>query len=1090
MAENHELNLTINATPAEAGARKFTAAIAAVKAAVQDLDKDSTGAFTKLQAIKPQIDTSGLTKAVQETDKLTTSSKTADAAATVMANKIKSTAIASANALRVSTDQAARLRERLLGVGDSAGLDRLNSGLLNLKSNLTTASTGLDVRAARAGYADLASELNRSARESERLRAVANATARANEDAARAAQTHATQLDGLRSKYNPLYASSKAYETALEEISFAEREGAISAQLAADARQRAAQQLAGATSAVDMNTAAMKRNSATTQQGVLVGHQLSDVLITSQMGFQSVGMIALQQGSQLAAQMNGLKASGGSVFKTLLSGVSSLVNPLSLTTIGVVAVGSAVAKWFFAAGEDTKSFSDALSDANSNISNLRSATDAAGGTLSDLKRQYGAVNDELDAHLERLRKIAAIQAASSNVDMIAGIRDALTSDGNLFTNDVDAVRRAFDTTNDGARSLLALMQDVQNARTFEQQADSVTRLRTAVESTTGGLGNAKDGAKGVLVQLVQAEDAALRLLAAQNGVTGATDTASGSASSLTFTIGTAADEAGRLLANLNSVPSAIFTMGNSVQSQISTLQAQNSALNLQIDEGISGIAANRRVQLETMITNAGERGQTLNVDQIAAEWQAIGELDAAAQEQERLRKKLSEQNAPERSASRSGGGGSSRAAELSDEQKATKALTDALQDRANALKAERIEMQLLAEGHFETADAASLFAQAMATGGGTVDTTTAAMIRQIDAASTLNDELSKLANDPVKEWMDAIPSWLEAGREIEMGAIGSVQDALSQFMQTGKHTKAAWEDLGNTILGVVSDVVAEKAVADTLGLMGREENVGFGGFLEGALGVPTSETASGGISAGQSISEAMINAGSQVSQQIAAAMTQAGQTSAVSQQNAITTAGTTAASQQRLAGVQTGAQISSATTTSGQQHALNVRTAITTAGAQHAAQVGAATSGGAGGIGGMFAGAGEGVGMIEGLGGWGGIATLAAGFFSEGGVSTSPVSMGSAPASAFQHAPHFSTGTANTSGIPAVLHPNEAVIPLSGGRKIPVDMGDQSNANSNTVNFSPIYNIQTPNADSFRKSGKQIAADGYTAARRAAEKQR
>lgn len=51
--------------------------------------------------------------------------------------------------------------------------------------------------------------------------------------------------------------------------------------------------------------------------------------------------------------------------------------------------------------------------------------------------------------------------------------------------------------------------------------------------------------------------------------------------------------------------------------------------------------------------------------------------------------------------------------------------------------------------------------------------------------------------------------------------------------------------------------------------------------------------------------------------------------------------------------------------------------------------------------------------------------------------------------SKFSGAPHFAEGTANTNkylskvsggGIPSILHPNEAVIPLSKGRKIPVDL--------------------------------------------------
>lgn len=59
--------------------------------------------------------------------------------------------------------------------------------------------------------------------------------------------------------------------------------------------------------------------------------------------------------------------------------------------------------------------------------------------------------------------------------------------------------------------------------------------------------------------------------------------------------------------------------------------------------------------------------------------------------------------------------------------------------------------------------------------------------------------------------------------------------------------------------------------------------------------------------------------------------------------------------------------------------------------------------------------------------------------------------------SAFANAPHFAAGTANTSnythalsngGIPSILHPNEAVIPLSKGRTIPVELSHSPNTNA------------------------------------------
>lgn len=80
------------------------------------------------------------------------------------------------------------------------------------------------------------------------------------------------------------------------------------------------------------------------------------------------------------------------------------------------------------------------------------------------------------------------------------------------------------------------------------------------------------------------------------------------------------------------------------------------------------------------------------------------------------------------------------------------------------------------------------------------------------------------------------------------------------------------------------------------------------------------------------------------------------------------------------------------------------------------------------------------------------------GFGSEGGYSTDLPQKGLMPLSAFANAPQYAEGTANTSNaIPAVLHPNEAVVPLTRGRRIPIDMGKGAggsvvNNNNVTVN--------------------------------------
>ena len=70
MAETHSLQLKIDASAAQAGAKQFTAAINAVKNAVKDLDRDTTGAFTQLQNIKPNIDTTNIKRASNDANTL------------------------------------------------------------------------------------------------------------------------------------------------------------------------------------------------------------------------------------------------------------------------------------------------------------------------------------------------------------------------------------------------------------------------------------------------------------------------------------------------------------------------------------------------------------------------------------------------------------------------------------------------------------------------------------------------------------------------------------------------------------------------------------------------------------------------------------------------------------------------------------------------------------------------------------------------------------------------------------------------------------------------------------------------------------
>ena len=117
--ETHSLALKIDATAAQAGSKQFTAAINAVKKAVSELDRDTTGAFTALRNISPKVDVSGLRAAARESQALNTAITGATTASDKMASTTQRAALAASMALRQASTSAQKLAFRLGDLGDT-----------------------------------------------------------------------------------------------------------------------------------------------------------------------------------------------------------------------------------------------------------------------------------------------------------------------------------------------------------------------------------------------------------------------------------------------------------------------------------------------------------------------------------------------------------------------------------------------------------------------------------------------------------------------------------------------------------------------------------------------------------------------------------------------------------------------------------------------------------------------------------------------------------------------------------------------------------------------------------------------------------
>lgn len=450
-----------------------------------------------------------------------------------------------------------------------------------------------------------------------------------------------------------------------------------------------------------------------------------------------------------------------------------------------------------------------------------------------------------------------------------------------------------------------------------------------------------------------------------------------------------------------------------------------------------------------------------------------------------------------------GGGGAGGAASAADKlTEAVKRLTEGMEKSLDSINGENAALTLLTQGFTTSERAARMLGEAQAAGVNIFDEQTVAMVRQIEAAEKLNEALTRLANDPVNDWMNSVPTWREAGQQIETGVLNHLSDAISNFIKTGEFS---FEALGEAILGTVADIIADKAVKELATLLGGnttgsgEGGFGLGGLFSNLFGnggsagddpdpfasgfgggdqgaAMQNAMVSGGQQAAQSIQTAMIQAGQQVGQQI----TTGGQAAGAQMGSQVQTAGSVAGSQMMAqtstGGTIAGTQMMSQTQTGGTIAAQQMQQGIMQGGAAAAQQMAAASAGGGGGglFGGGFGGGFLGIGLSL----IGGLLSSRRNKKSESSGPKEPVT----PVGIRQYA----EGTPNTSGIPAILHDNEAVIPLSKGRKVPVEFGDDmGSGRGGDRTVVQNFNITTPDADSFRKSQKQIAADAASSGQKA-----
>lgn len=239
-----------------------------------------------------------------------------------------------------------------------------------------------------------------------RYMGVATASERAAEAERKAALSTAASkqnYEQLRASLDPLYATSKKFEAAIETLNAAQKAGVISDIDRARTLDLLEEQM------IQTDTASLKAAGGVGKFGLVanqVGYQVQDVFVSAPMvgWFRAVA----QQAPQAAGAFSML---GGSI-GTFVPWVGT-----------AIAVGAALAPMLFGTAAEAKNLDDRFSDLSESTSAYAAAVTAAQRSISDLHGEFGALAVRAREVLKVQRELAEFAAVQSQKAAISGVVD-------------------------------------------------------------------------------------------------------------------------------------------------------------------------------------------------------------------------------------------------------------------------------------------------------------------------------------------------------------------------------------------------------------------------------------------------------------------------------------------------------------------------------------------------------------------------------------------------------------------------------------------------------------------------------------------
>ncbi|WP_114835664.1 phage tail length tape measure family protein [Agrobacterium tumefaciens] len=323
------------------------------------------------------------------------------------------------------------------------------------------------------------------------------------------------ELDRLRAKYSPLFATISNYKNAVAEIRQAHAAGAISANEMASAIQRERQAALASTAAIKGRNSALASQPKTSNFNTAnIAAQFQDIGVTAAMGMSPI-QIALQQGTQLSAVLQEIKNSGQGVGKGLAAAFASVISPISLVTIGIIAAGTAAFQYF----------STVMSEGDKSAEVLKEQV----ALISAVAERWGDAVPALREYAEQLKRAqdgADLQTATGNaIERV--LAEATKGYDGLKTAAVEASLEMQTGNQEARQSFAVLIGDVND-----------------LEGKIGSLSEAYKDGKDTSKEMADVTQTLAKML--ENDASRASDTLSGRIEYLSRMFTAAAENAAKL----------------------------------------------------------------------------------------------------------------------------------------------------------------------------------------------------------------------------------------------------------------------------------------------------------------------------------------------------------------------------------------------------------------------------------------------------------------------------------------------------------------------------------------------------------------